>query len=239
MTISEAQRRLEAARVQRDLGLIHEAQNTPATWDPKHHEWVPDGEVPSKVRRDLEFARKYPHLEASRQYFMDTLTEPPLANLTAVTATTITALWSAATYTPLAAYDANRPGKTYRLCAGGIVSTSTSGTLIITPNVGVATGGATMGASVTQTVPVSLTNVAWYLEMQIVIRTTGTSGTCIGTGFFNSAGAAATAGNAWVLAFGGTSATIDTTIANGFTIGWTLSVAGSVTPQWVTWQSLN
>lgn len=177
----------------------------------------------------------------SRQYFQDTLSEPPLANLTALTATTIEALWAAATYTPITAGDANRPGKMYEITAGGIWSTGASGTLIITPNVGTATGGATLGASPTITVPVSITNIPWFLKMLVVIRTTGTSGTCIGTGAFWSTGIAANTspGANVVASFGGTSATIDTTIASGITVGKTLSVAGSVTTQYVAWQSLN
>lgn len=195
----------------------------------------------ARVERYLALGREHPEIVASRQYFMDTLAEPPLANLTALVATTIEALWPAATYTPIPAGDANRPGKMYEITAGGIWSTGASGTLIITPNVGVATGGATLGASATVTVPVSITNVAWFLKMLVVIRTTGTSGTCIGTGCFWSGGIAANTspGANTVVPFGGTSATIDTTVANGITIGKTLSVAGSVTPQFVSWQSLN
>lgn len=197
--------------------------------------------VPERVHRMLELGRKYPEIVASRQYYADMIAEPPLANLTALVATTIEALWPAATYTPIFAGDANKPGKVYRITAGGIWSTGASGTLIITPNVGTATGGATMGASPTETVPVSISNIPWYLEYTAVIRTVGTSGTIIGTGTFNSTGIAANTspGAVMVTTFGGTSATIDTTAASGITIGKTLSVAGSVTPQYVVWQSLN
>jgi hypothetical protein len=169
---------------------------------------------------------------------MDTLAEPPLASLTPLTATTIEALWPAATYTPIAAGDANRPGKMYRLTAGGIMSFAATGTLIITPNVGTATGGATLGASVTQTTPGVTTAQPWFLDALVVIRTVGTGGTCVLQGTFTT-NATGTAGTSVSFAFGGTSATIDTTVANGITIGKTLSVAGTVTPQSVAWQSLN
>jgi hypothetical protein len=58
----------------------------------------------------------------------------------------------------------------------------------------------------------------------------------MGTGFFNTAGVAT---QGLTFPFGGVSAAVDATIAQGLTIGWTLSVAGSVTPEWVTMQSLN
>lgn len=177
----------------------------------------------------------------SRQYFADLLCDPPIANLTAVTATTETGLWNVPNFSPINANDA-RPGKIYRLTAGGILSTSTSGTLIITPRFGTTTGGVTLGASVTQTVPVSLTNVPWRMQFDLVCRTVGAPGansTVIGTGEFVSAGTAATAGNAFALAFGGTSGTVDLSTASGLFIGWTLSVAGTVTPQYVVMQSLN
>lgn len=178
----------------------------------------------------------------SRQYFQDTLNEPPIANLTAVTATTETILWNVSNFSPIPAGDC-RPGKIYRLTAGGIITTSTSGTLTITPRFGLTVAAAiTMGASIAQTVPVSLTNVPWELSFTLVCRTVGapgTNSTVIGAGVFTMAGTAATAGSGMNVNFGGTSATVDVSIATGITIGWTLSVAGSVTPQFAFIQSLN
>lgn len=178
----------------------------------------------------------------SRQYFADTLVDPPIADLTAITATTETALWNPAMYSPINANDC-RPGKIYQVRAGGIVSTAGSGTLTITPRFGLTVGaGITMGASGAQTVPINLTNRAWSLELTAVVRTVGapgTNSTVIGTGRFTSEGTVASAGTAFVLAFGGTSATVDVSIATGLLIGWTLSVAGSVTPQWVHMISFN
>lgn len=178
----------------------------------------------------------------SRQYIADMpFNDGPIANLTAITATTETALFNAARYTPIPANDA-RAAKVYRLTAGGIVSTGGSGTLTITPRIGTTTGGTTLGASGAQTVVVSLTNVAWVLDFTLVIRTIGDPGansTCIGTGNFQAAGAAGTAASNISVAFGGTSATVDLSVTTALFIGWTLSVAGSCTPQWVVWQSLN
>jgi hypothetical protein len=178
----------------------------------------------------------------SRQYFQDLLADPPSANLTAITATVETGLWSVPIWTPVNALDA-RAGKVYKVTAGGIMSTGASGTLTITPRWGTTTGGLSLGASVAQTVPINLANVPWYLEFNLVFRAIGTAAstsTCVGSGFFKGPGAAATAGNTLGLTMGGTIVTTaDTTTAQGIFIGWTLSVAGSVTPQYAFIQSLN
>lgn len=178
----------------------------------------------------------------SRQYFADLLVEPPTLNplAAAITATTETLLWPTALYSPIAVGDI-RAGKVYKVTAGGIYSTSTSGTLIITPRIGTSTSGITLGANTAMNVPVSLTNVPWFLELFVVIRTVGLAGTnstAIGTGKFIGS-PTGTVGTAIAFAFGGTSASFDASIAEGIAIGWTLSVAGSCTPQWVTMQSLN
>jgi|ERR1700731_1296371 len=185
------------------------------------------------------------NLAMSRQYFMDTLADPPVANLSAVVATTETLLWLPAQYTPIAANDA-RPGKMYKVSAGGIISTAGSAsTLIVTPRFGnSATVGTniTMGASGAQNMPLSMSNVAWYLEFMAVIRTVGAPGvnsTVMGTGFFTMAGVAGTIANTTSLPFGGTSATVDVSIGCGIAISTTLSVAGSITPMFACIQSLN
>ena len=178
----------------------------------------------------------------SRQYFEDLLVDPPTLNplATAIVATTETQLWPAASYTPINIGDI-RPGKVYKVQAGGIMSTSTSGTLIITPRIGLLVAGITMGANAAVNVPVSLTGVPWFLDFTCIIRTVGLAGvnsTAIGNGRFVGPGTGAV-GTALSFAFGGTSATFDASIAEGLTFGWTLSVAGSCTPEWVTMQSLN
>ena len=182
----------------------------------------------------------------SRQYFEDMpYGDVPIANLSAVTATTETILWNQQ-FTLVPSNDA-RSGKVYRLTAGGILSTGASGTLIITPRWGSGITGTTLGASVTQTVPINLTNVPWFMQAICTVRTVGAPGansTVMLNGQFISAGAAATAGNAFALSFGGTSGTVDlsttgSATTGGIVIGWTLSVAGSCTPQQVIWQSLN
>lgn len=176
-----------------------------------------------------------------RQYFQDLLAEPPLANLAAITATTETALWSAAQYTPIFAND-GRAGKAYLVRAGGIVTFAATGALTITPRFGLTTGGTTLGASIAQTVPGAITNQPWILEFYLFVRSLGAPGansTVYGTGAFTSNGTGTATNTGFGLAFGGTQATVDLSIASGLTFGWTLSVAGSVTPGYAVIQSLN
>jgi hypothetical protein len=157
--------------------------------------------------------------------------DPPLASGTALVATTIEALWTAATFTPIFANEP-KASRIYCLRAGGIMSTGASGTLIVSPLY----GATTLGASVTQTVPINLTNVPWYLQFDLVFRVIGGAGansTCIGTGIFQSAGTAGTAGTGLDIVFGGTSASVDATINSSLGVSKTLSVAGSVTTQYV------
>ncbi len=176
----------------------------------------------------------------SRQYFADLMCEPLVVTPSAIVATTETVL-VATQYTPIPANDP-RPGKVYQLLAGGIMSTSTSGTLIINPRYGLVVGAVSMGVSITQTVPFSMTAIAWHLVCEVVIRTVGlpgTNSTVMCNGFFNSGGLAATSSSGIQLAFGGTSATVDVSVAAGLWLGWTLSVAGSVTVTNAIWRSLN
>lgn len=177
----------------------------------------------------------------SRQYFADCLCEPPIANLTAVTATAETILWNVSNYSPITANDA-RPGKIWKITAGGIMSWAATGTLTITPRFGLTVAaGITMGASSALNTPGTLNGVAWMMEFVCVCRTVGAPGvnsTVIGTGFFATSGNL-NANAAVCLPFGGTSATVDVSIPTGICIGWTLSVAGTVTPQYVFIQSFN
>lgn len=177
-----------------------------------------------------------------RQYFGGPLAEPPIANLTAVTATTETILWNTSQYTPIPANDAV-PGKWYTVRAGGIMSWAATGTLIITPRWGLTVAaGITMGASVVAlTTPGATTANPWWLQFDAFVRTVGAPGvnsTVIGTGVWHS-GIPAAGSLPGTQVFGGTSATVDVSIATGITIGWTLSVAGTVTPQWATIVSNN
>jgi len=177
-----------------------------------------------------------------RQYFGGLLAEPPIANLTAVTATSETILWNVSNYTPINANDAV-PGKIYRVTAGGIMSFASTGALTITPRWGLTVAaGISMGASVVAlTTPGATTAHPWWLQFICVCRTVGAPGansTVIGTGVFHT-GIPSGGSLPATQTFGGTSATVDVSIATGICIGWTLSVAGTVTPQYAFIESLN
>ena len=177
----------------------------------------------------------------SRQYFADINGDTPIANLTAVIATVETGLWVVPQYTPINAYEA-RAGKWWKLTAGGIMSFAATGALTITPRVGTTTGGITLGPNVVAVTTPGLTTAhPWTMEFNLTCRTIGAAGnnsTFIGTGFFIT-GTPGAAGAAVAVSFGGTSASADYTVATGLFIGWTLSVAGTVTPQYIHWQSMN
>lgn len=187
------------------------------------------------VRRLLAMAAERPDVVAAAGNFGGLIADPQLAAGTALVATTIEALWPAAQSTPITIGpgQSSRPGKTYEIRAMGMMTTAATGTLIITPSVGTAVGGATLGASGAVTVPASLT-FPWFLHAIFVVRTAGpagANGTIFGGGTFIGGGILANTspGANLVVPFGGTSAAIDTTIASGITIAKTLSVAGSMT----------
>jgi len=171
-----------------------------------------------------------------RQLFQDgPYIDTHVASGSALTSTSAEALWIGATFTPIFANDP-KAGKIYCVRAGGIMSTSSSGTLILIPQYGVL-GGTTLGTSQTVTVPINMSAVAWTLDFDLVFRTIGAAGansTCIGTGKFCSApfASAPAAGISFVVPFGGTSATVDATVNSGITISKALSVAGSMTVQY-------
>lgn len=153
----------------------------------------------------------------------DVMTTAPSPNTTI----TITPLWVAASFTPIYANDP-RVGKIYRVRAGGTISQSAAtNTLIITPKYG--TGGTALGASPAQTMPITSV-VPWYLVFDLVFRTIGTSGTCVGTGCFFAQGTIGTAGTGVVIPFGGTVATVDTTALSNIEINATWS-GGTISTQ--------
>ena len=144
-------------------------------------------------------------------------------------------------YTGIAANEAY-PGKIWRLSCGGIMSWASTGTLTLTPRVGLVIGGITLGVSVVAlTTPGVTTAHAWQLIFHLVCRTIGAPGansTFVGTGHFISSGIG-TLGTGTVQSLGGTVASADASIATGLWMGKTLSVAGSITTQWSCFQSLN
>jgi len=169
----------------------------------------------------------------ARQLFTDgPFVDPPVTNLTTLTATTIEDIWAGITWTPVYANDA-KAGKIYCVRAGGTLSL-TGGTAVITPQWGPA--GTTLGVSLTQGTS-TITIAAWYLQFDLVFRTIGAAGansTCIGAGFLNIAGGVVSGtGLGQVITFGGTSASVDATINGNITIRKTLSTINSMIPQFV------
>jgi len=168
-----------------------------------------------------------------RQLFGDgPFIDPPVANLTTLTATTIEDIWAGITYTPIFANEA-KAGRVYCVRAGGTISL-TGGTAIITPQWGPA--GTTLGVSLTVgTVTVAI--AAWYLSFDLVFRVIGAAGansTCIGSGFLAiNGGVVSGTANPNLIVFGGTSASVDTTINGNVTIRKTLSTTNSMIPQYV------
>ena len=146
-------------------------------------------------------------------------------------------------------------GQVYKFAAGGIMTTGTTGTMVITPVFGPSTAqtgltaAVVLGASGAQTYTASQTNVPWLLEGYLVFRTisaAATASTAWLTGSFSGVGALATAGSAFSVQFGSTAAvSVDTTgtaAAGSFgalNFGITFSVAGTVTAEWTSMQSLN
>lgn len=168
-----------------------------------------------------------------RQLFQDgPYVDSPIANLGTLSGTTIEDIWAGITFTPIYANDA-KAGKIYCVRAGGTISL-TGGTAIITPQWGPA--GTTMGASLTVgTVTAAI--AAWYLSFDVVVRTVGAAGTnstVIGSGFLAiNGGVSSGTANPNMVVFGGTSASVDTTINGNITIRKTLSATNSMIPQYV------
>lgn len=176
----------------------------------------------------------------ARQYLADTgIPEPAITDPLAANAATTEVLIvsNSLRYYLIPAYDA-RPGKVYIFEAGGLITTGASGTLILNARIHTASSstlGNTLGASITQTTPVSSLSGPWYLRLVLTVLTIadpGGSSTIKGTGFFQSGGVAATANSGLDLTIGGTSANFDYSVNNTINITKTLSVAGSWTTQW-------
>lgn len=168
-----------------------------------------------------------------RQLFQDgPYVDSPIANLGTLTATTIEDIWAGITYTPIYANDA-KAGKIYCVRAFGTISL-TGGTAIITPQWGPA--GTTLGVSLTVGT-VTATIASWYLSFDLHVRTVGAAGTnstVMGGGFLAlNGGVSSGTANPNMIVFGGTSASVDTTINGNITIRKTLSATNSMIPQCV------
>jgi hypothetical protein len=184
----------------------------------------------------------------SRQYFQDVVQEPVLADiLTYSTVTTEAMLWPVAFITPIPAFDA-RPGKLYKLTAGGIITMpATTGSITLTPRWGQSATVATnvsMGASAAQFSAVATTNRPWTMELHVLVRSVsvlgGANSTVIGWGDFKTQGVVTAGGATILITMGGTVATVDIGISTGIGVSiiWG-TTAGSIATQFAVLQSLN
>lgn len=193
----------------------------------------------------------------ARQLFHSVLSDSTIVTASTGSITTITGIFTpsqASQFFPLG-YGIASPfaGQIYRFKMGGIMTTGTAGTLVITPVFGPSTaqaaltGAVSLGASAAQTYVASLTNVPWYMEGAIVFRTisqVATTSTAWCSGAFHSQGTLATAGSGLTVVFGSTAAVnVDTTgtaAAGSFgaiNIGITFSVASTMQAAWTSWSS--
>ncbi len=181
----------------------------------------------------------------SSQNVMDVIYPPMLADiLTYSTVTTEALLWPVAINSPIPANDA-KPGKWYKVTAGGVITLpANTGSVTLTPRMGLTATSSSMGASGALFSPGAATR-AWRLELDVLCRavavTAGANSTFIGWGQFVCLGLLPTTSAPFVITFGGTSvATVDVGIATGIgvTIIWG-TTAGSITTQFVGIQSCN
>jgi hypothetical protein len=195
----------------------------------------------------------------ARQYFNSQLADSLIVVASTGSITTITGIFTPAQANqafPIG-YGLAQPfaGQVYKFAMGGILTTGTTGTMVITPVFGPSTaqagltGAVVLGASQAQTYTASLTNVPWYMEGRLVFRTISqavTASTVWCSGFFVAPGVAGTADSSWSQTFGSTTAvSVDTTgtgTAGSFgalNFGITFSVAGTVQAEWTDWSSGN
>lgn len=196
----------------------------------------------------------------ARQYFNSLLIDSIIAASSVTPTTTQTSIFTPFTLASQAfpiGVGQNAPfaGQIYRFACGGIITTPATGTLIITPFMGIGasaisfTGAVSLGASPAQTVTASLVNQPWRMEGDLVFRSVSSaasSSTCWLTGNFSSQGTLATAGGGWNIPFGSSAAvTVDTsgTVAAGsgaLTFAVTFSVTGAtIVTEYTAMQSLN
>lgn len=187
------------------------------------------------VIRSLKFAREYPDLIGAGHQTFSELVEPvQLADYSAVApaAATEIVLWtpntSTQTHSAIPANFFTRPGQNVKLRAGGVMTVpGTAGTCTVTPRWGTTTGGVTLGPStaIAAGIPTQ-TNVPWFIQTIGVVRTIGNAGTFVMIGALDSNGIGREAN------FGGVTATVDYTTAQGITFSVTMSVGSySWTPK--------
>jgi hypothetical protein len=167
---------------------------------------------------------------------------PPNADLATVTVNaTEAALWPTA-YTPIPAL--LQGPKAYSLKAWGVcTSAATPGTQTFNPRIGTSNAGISLGISSALTPTASETAVVWKIMGDVVLRGGSTTTTTV-TGVFDYDQTTGTTGNATTitaLRFGGTSASVDNTVAQALWMGLlaVTSTTNTMTPRGVIWASWN
>lgn len=171
---------------------------------------------------------------------------PPTSHASVVNTVTRTVLWNPQLWTPIPAFSM-QAGNTYRLTAFGVLSTTGAPTLIWQVCFGSSTtpgSNTTFGASTTAAMPTTVTNVPWFLDFIMQVRSVGlaaSGSTVVGVGSVQIGGAAGAASTD--LAFGGTVlTTADDKTQQGVSgdVTWgTASASNTITTQGSLLRSLN
>lgn len=237
--------------------LIERERACGITFGPFYRSWLLT-RAPESVRRQIEWANRYPGLVAARQGFQSAdINDGATAAFAAVASTATETNIVGATqglinqFCAIPANDA-RAGKMYQVNFGGIYSNTGTPTVIWTPRWGNSTTVATnvtLGASPTWTTITATTNLAIYGQFDLTIRTAppgATAGTAYGTGYVVHGIPVTSSQLAAVVPMGNTSGAIDTTgqgtAGCGITINltWSASSASNTfTAQWWRLVSLN
>lgn len=113
-----------------------------------------------------------------------------------------------------------QPGSALRFKAFGVLSTTGTPTILVGIYYGAVAGALPLAASAAVTTSSGVTNVPWRIELDTFIRSTGTSGTAMSSGFFKHGSAVSTYNDEVpVPATALATVTIDTTAAKALTVG--------------------
>lgn len=177
----------------------------------------------------------------SNQNFASVLVPPPIANGATLVSTAEEGLWAATDFSRIPA-NSLFAGAQLELYASGLMTWASTGTLTLTPRMGLLISSPTMGVSVVaQTTPGVVTSAAWQFLGRLVVRTIGAAGansTATFHGTLTSTGLG-TLGTTVSVSCGGTVATFDASVATGIWLSKTLTVAGSFIVQNVCLRALN
>lgn len=159
---------------------------------------------------------------------------PPNSNISTASVSGEVGLWSTALYSPIPANGVQTPSAYEIFAAGRVTTAATPANCTITARIGTSTSGITLGGTGAIAFTASITDAYWELRGVLNLRTVGAAGTnSTAKGNFRfattqgtSAGVAgpANVGTGWDVLFGNTSASYDSTVANGLFISATHTV---------------